>query len=349
MGHSGRVGERLRVYTDGACSGNPGPGGWAWASSADHFDSGGDPATTNNKMELMAVLRAIESNPGPLTVVMDSTYVKDGLEKWSVNWIRNGWMTKAKEPVKNREIWEPLIAARDARRDEIRFEWVKGHSGDRMNDLVDELAVVQRDLFRASIGGTVAGAPGGGGKLSDLPPEEQRAERRARDGRIPDGRLLLVMGLTPDRLGGWEENPTTAKVREELHQIIEAQAAFTPDLKVLTGLRPGAELLGAEAAILAGVPYVAVLGFPDQDRNLKPPSRARFADLVSRADEVVRLEKKSPKDRDEFAKAMRRRDVWLSTVADEALLVWDEVDDRLDRLHADLDARLGAQLVVLHP
>ena len=77
--------------------------------------------------------------------------------------------------------------------------------------------------------------------------------------------------------------------------------------------------------------------------------KARFADLVSRADEVVRLEKKSPKDRDEFAKAMRRRDVWLSTVADEALLVWDEVDDRLDRLHADLDARLGAQLVVLHP
>src|SRR6478736_6664570 len=128
--------ERLRVYTDGACSGNPGPGGWAWASSRDHFGSGGDPATTNNKMELTAVLRAIESNPGPLTVVMDSTYVKDGLEKWSINWIKNGWMTKAKEPVKNREIWEPLIAARDARRDEITFEWVKGHSGDRMNDLV---------------------------------------------------------------------------------------------------------------------------------------------------------------------------------------------------------------------
>jgi hypothetical protein len=157
------------------------------------------------------------------------------------------------------------------------------------------------------------------------------------------------MGLTPEALGGWEENPTTAKVREELRQIIEAQASFTPDLKVLTGLRPGAELLGAEAAILADVPYVAVLGFPDQDRNLKPPSRARFADLVSRADHVVQLEKKSPKDKDEFVKAMRRRDVWLSTVADEALLVWDELDDRLDRLHSDLDARLGAQLVVLHP
>jgi len=341
--------DQLRVYTDGACSGNPGPGGWAWASSPSHFDSGGNPATTNNKMELMAVLRAIEANPGPLTVVMDSTYVKDGLEKWSVNWIRNGWMTKSKEPVKNREIWEPLIAARDARRSEISFEWVKGHSGDPMNDLVDELAVVQRDLFRASIGGTIAGAPGGGGKLSDLPHSEQRAERRARDGRIPAGHLLLVMGLTPDALGGWDPNPTADKVRSELRQIIGAQAQFTPDLKVITGLRPGAELLGAEAAILADVPYVAVLGFPDQDRNLQAASRARFVDLVSRADQVVQLEKKSPKDKDEFIKAMRRRDVWLAAVADEALLVWDEQDNRLDRLHADLDARLGAQLVVLHP
>jgi ribonuclease HI len=341
--------ERLRVYTDGACSGNPGPGGWAWASSSDHFDSGGDPATTNNKMELTAVLRAIEANPGPLTVVMDSTYVKDGLEKWSVNWIRNGWMTKSKEPVKNREIWEPLIAARDARRHEIVFEWVKGHSGDRMNDLVDELAVVQRDLFRASLGGTIAGAPGGGGKLSDLPPDEQRAERRARDGRIPPGHLLLVMGLTPESLGGWDPNPLADQVRDELRQIIEAQAQYTPDLRVLTGLRPGAELLGAEAAILADVPYVAVLGFPDQDRNLRPASRARFADVVSRAERVVQLERKSPKDKDEFVKAMRRRDVWLAAVADEALLVWDERDNRLDRLHADLDARLGERLVVLHP
>ena len=83
--------------------------------------------------------------------------------------------------------------------------------------------------------------------------------------------------------------------------------------------------------------------------ELKPASKARFADLVSRAHEVIQLEKKSPKDKDEFVKAMRRRDVWLSTAADEALLVWDEVDDRLDRLHADLDARLGARLVVLHP
>lgn len=342
------AGDKLRVYTDGACSGNPGPGGWGWASSFDHHDSGGDLATTNNKMELMAVLRAIEANPGPLTVVMDSTYVKDGLERWSVNWIRNGWMTKAKEPVKNREIWEPLIAARDARGDEIDFEWVKGHSGDPMNDFVDELAVAQRDKHRELAGG--ASAPSsGGGKLAELPPAEQRAERRRRDPRIPDGHLLLVVGHTPDRLGGWEANPIADAVRAQLVEVIGAMASMEPSLKVLTGVRPGAELLAAEAAIRADVPYVAVVAFPDQDRNLSTASRARYADLVGRAHEVVALERKRPSDRDDFIKAMRRRDVWLSTVADEAILVWDEVDDRFDRLYADLDVRLGANLTVLHP
>jgi ribonuclease HI len=339
----------LRVYTDGACSGNPGPGGWGWASSFDHHDSGGDEATTNNKMELTAVLRAIEANPGPLVVVMDSTYVKDGLERWSVNWERNGWRTKAGEPVKNREIWEPLVALRKARGSELSFEWVKGHSGDPMNDFVDELAVAQRDLHRERAGGTVAGSPGGGGRIADLPPEEQRAERRRRDPRIPPGHLLLVVGHTPDALGGWEPNPIADKVREELRAIFEAQVAIHPDLVVLTGVRPGAEQLAAEAAIAADVPYVAVVGFPDQDRNLSPASRARFADLVGRAERSVQLEKKRPEDRDGFVKAMRRRDVWLTTAADEAVLVWDEVDDRLDRLYADLDVRLGADLLVVHP
>ena len=143
--------------------------------------------------------------------------------------------------------------------------------------------------------------------------------------------------------------PLHRLVRDRLRQIFEGQAQLHPDLRILTGLRPGAELLAAEAAVRADVPYVAVLGFPDQDRNLTPGSRARFADLLGRAADVVRLERKSPKDRDEFIKAMRRRDVWLSTVADEAILVWDERDDRLARLFSDLDVRLGAALLVLHP
>jgi len=339
----------LRIYTDGACSGNPGPGGWAWASSRAHFGSGGDPATTNNKMELTAVLRAIEDNPDqPLTIVMDSTYVKDGLEKWSVNWIRNGWMTKSKEPVKNREIWEPLIAARDARKGEITFEWVKGHSGDVMNDLVDELAVVERDRFREQVGPT-PGAVGGGGKLSDLPREEQRAERRRRDGRIPEGHLLVVFGLGPDGLGGWDPNSVADDVRRRLQEWIDGQAQIHPDLVVVTGLRPGAEVLAAEAAIRADVPYAAVIAFPDMDRNLSSSARARFVDLKGRAKVAVPFEKKSPADNDAFRKAMARRDSWLIGIADQAVLVWDEQDNRLDRLFQDLEKALGDDLLVIRP
>jgi ribonuclease HI/uncharacterized phage-like protein YoqJ len=342
----------LRVYTDGACSGNPGPGGWAWASSPAHHDSGGAPDTTNNKMELTAVLRAIEANPGPLTVVMDSTYVKDGLEKWSINWERNGWLTRDRQPVKNRELWEPLVALVRSRRHELDFEWVKGHSGDPMNDLVDELAVARRDEHRAAGAGVdteSGGSAGGGGRLADLAPAEQRAERRRRDPRIPTGHLVVVLGHTPDRLGGWDPNPTAESVREQLRATFAGLAPIHPDLKVLTGLRPGAELLAAEAAIAADVDWAAVLGFPDQERNLSASAKARFADLVSRAPEVVRLERKSPTDRDAFVKALRRRDVWLAAVADAAILVWDEDDERLLRTYADLDVRLGAELTVMHP
>ena len=349
------TGEPLRIYTDGACSGNPGPGGWAWASSPTHAASGGDADTTNNKMELTAVLRAIEDNPGrPLVIVMDSTYVKDGLEKWSANWIRNNWLTKDKKPVKNQEIWKPLIAARDAHGDDLRFEWVKGHSGDVMNDLVDELAVAQRDAFGggASSGssrGTGAGTGAGAGKLADLPPEEQRAERRRRDGRIPAGHLLVVVGHAPPELGGWDPNPVADRVRDHLVEHFATQRRQHPDLVVLTGLRPGAETLAAEAAIRADVPYVAVLPFADPDRQLQPTAKARFADLRGRARTAVQLEKTSPSDLDGFRKAMRRRDVWLTHAADEAVLVWDGVDNRLDQLFSDLDGRLGAELTIIRP
>ena len=300
-------------------------------------------------MELLAVLRAIQDNPGrPLTIVMDSTYVKDGLEKWSINWIRNGWKTKDRQPVKNRELWEPLVAARDERASELTFEWVKGHSGDVMNDLVDELAVVERDRYRSQVGPT-PGAPGGGGRIDDLPEGERRAERRRRDGRIPEGHLLLVVGHGPPELGGWDPNPTADRVRDELAELIGGYAAMQPGLAVLTGARPGAEMLAAEAAIRADVPYVVVLPFPEPDRNLNATSRARFADLVDRATSVVQLEKKSPADKEAFVKAMRRRDVWLANAADQAVMVWDEVDNRLDRMFSDLDSKLGVELMVLRP
>ncbi len=334
----------LRVFTDGACSGNPGPGGWAWASSPAHHASGGEFETTNNRMELTAVLRALEANPGPLVVVMDSTYVKDGLEKWHKGWVRNGWRTKAGQPVKNRELWEPLVELSQARAAEVSFEWVKGHSGDAMNDLVDLLAVEQRDLHRPGGPGAPPGT-GGGARLTDLPRGDQREERRRRDGRIPDGYLLVVMGQRPPEVAG----EVADRVRSHLAATFDGQRSIHPDLVVVTGLREGTERLAAEAAIAAGVPYAVVLPFPDPHLRSPATDQARVADLMGRAREVVTLEKKQPTDRDGFAKAMARRDSWLARVADEAVLVWDEVDERFARLHRGLDDHLGPDLVVYHP
>jgi ribonuclease HI len=131
----------LEVWTDGACSGNPGPGGWAWATRDGRRESGGAPLTTNQRMEIQAALSAVRALPGPLTVVSDSTYVvncfRDG---WWRGWLERDWKTSARKPVANRDLWEPLVTLVNDRGD-VAFRWVKGHSGDEMNDLVDRLAV----------------------------------------------------------------------------------------------------------------------------------------------------------------------------------------------------------------
>ena len=129
------------VFTDGACRGNPGPGGWAWAVPDGPQDSGHDPATTNQRMEVRAAYEAIRSLPGPLVVVSDSTYVVNCFKNsWWTGWRSRGWVNSAKKPVANRDLWEPLIDLVEERGD-VTFRWVKGHSGDPMNDLVDQLAV----------------------------------------------------------------------------------------------------------------------------------------------------------------------------------------------------------------
>ncbi|MEJ2889568.1 ribonuclease H family protein [Actinomycetospora aeridis] len=140
----------LEVWTDGACSGNPGPGGWAWATRDGRQDSGGAPGTTNQRMEIQAALEAVRALDGPLVVVSDSTYVvncfRDG---WWKGWIARGWTTSAKKPVVSRDLWEPLITMVNDRGD-VSFRWTKGHSGDEMNDLVDRLAVEQSKAVAAS-------------------------------------------------------------------------------------------------------------------------------------------------------------------------------------------------------
>jgi ribonuclease HI len=134
------------VYTDGACSGNPGPGGWAWAiaPSGDRQDSGAEQHTTNQRMELTAVLnalRALGGEEGEIEVVSDSQYVvKCFNEAWWEGWLRRGWKNSQRQPVANRDLWEPLIVL-VRERGGVSFRWVRGHNGDPMNDLVDALAV----------------------------------------------------------------------------------------------------------------------------------------------------------------------------------------------------------------
>ena len=133
----------VTIYTDGACSGNPGPGGWgAILVSGEHRKelAGGEADTTNNRMELMAAIQALEALKRPSTVDLytDSVYVRDGITKWIHGWRRNGWRTAAKKPVKNAELWQELDAA--VKRHNISWHWVKGHAGHPENERADELA-----------------------------------------------------------------------------------------------------------------------------------------------------------------------------------------------------------------
>jgi ribonuclease HI len=133
----------VHAFTDGACSGNPGPGGWGvvlrWGDHERELH-GGEPQTTNNRMELMAAISALESLTRPSEVVLttDSTYVKNGITTWVKNWKRRGWTTSSRQPVKNVDLWQRLDAA--ASRHDVTWEWVKGHSGHPENDRADELA-----------------------------------------------------------------------------------------------------------------------------------------------------------------------------------------------------------------
>jgi ribonuclease HI len=129
------------VFTDGACSGNPGPGGWAWAVDTSVYASGHEAASTNQRMEIRAAYEAVRSLSGPLVVVSDSTYVVNCFrDRWYAGWLDRGWVNSARKPVANRDLWEPFVELFLARGD-VSFRWVKGHSGHAMNDFVDRLAV----------------------------------------------------------------------------------------------------------------------------------------------------------------------------------------------------------------
>jgi ribonuclease HI len=326
------------VYTDGACSGNPGPGGWAWAVPGGAFASGAEPRTTNQRMEITAALEAIRSLSGRLEVVSDSTYVVNCFrDRWWEGWIERGWINSQRKPVANRDLWEPLIDLVRARGD-VTFRWVKGHGGDPMNDLVDRLAVEAALNQRARSG--------------DRPPEEvgppdQPGSAEA-DG-LP-GHPLVVLGHRPPELGGYDENPVAETVRRQLHEILVAKSQVEPDLALVTGLLLGAETLGAEAARDADVPYIVVLPYPDPERQWPRESQHRFATLVDGALDVITLQRKLPDTKAKIAGALARRDAWLARNAREAVLVWDEADAALGKLHRTLVEHLGEEDVwILHP
>ncbi len=143
MADSSGAAKRVRLYTDGSCHGNPGPGGWAaileWGTKVREL-TGNDPATTNNRMEMLAVVEGLRALKEPCAVEVwtDSRYVVDGMTSWLAGWKKRGWKTASKQPVKNEEIWRALDE--EAARHTVTWNWVKGHDGHPQNERCDELA-----------------------------------------------------------------------------------------------------------------------------------------------------------------------------------------------------------------
>jgi ribonuclease HI len=379
------AGVTATVYTDGACLGNPGPGGWAWACPAGPYASGAESPSTNQRMEIMAALQAVRALPGELIVVSDSTYVVNcHNDRWYEGWERKGWLNSNRKPVANQDLWRPLVELFHVRGSELTFRWVKGHSGDVMNDLVDRLAVeaattqtgregteLPTDLGppdRPASRGRRAGtpAPTGGGTGSAGPdvtagttptatagwpggaaPAESAAAPPPASAWV--GHRVVVLGHRPPELGGYGDNPVAAAVRRRLADILVGLRAVHPDLVVLSGLGLGAEQLAAEAASRTGIPYIAVLAFPDPDAVWPAESKAAYRRLVAGAKDTIVLSTSKPATRQAAGQAIRRRDAWLIGQADSAIVVWDGKDRSLGEEVRALEKRLPDDVWVVPP
>lgn len=295
------------VFTDGACSGNPGPGGWAWATRDGRRGSGGEATTTNQRMELQAVLEAVRAIDGPLVVVSDSTYVVNCFnDRWFEGWLARDWKNSQKKPVANRDLWEPLIDIFLEREDELRFEWVKGHSGDEMNELVDALAVAESEAQQQLLAGS---GPTGGSAAGDQPAGPQPP--------WPVDQAIAVTGARePDD--------------DQLAGLTEAIEGLDPGYDLLiSGLRRGVELDAAELAVRHGVTLGVVLPFADPAARWPKPTLARFEACVAAAEWVVTLEGDPAKP----GAAVEARNAWLWQSVVGAIVIGDEkLADGLDDL-----------------
>jgi len=292
-------------------------------------------------MEIRAALEAVRAIEGQLDVVSDSTYVVHCFrDEWWKGWLKRGWLNSQRKPVANRDLWEPFIELVNHRGD-VTFRWVKGHSGDPMNDLVDALAVEAVAQKKGRHGDRPPEAV--------LPPDTAQAPFGGRDQRLPPGTLCGVFGHRPTELGGYQPNPTEHAVRARLIEILRAKREMDRDLIVLSGLRLGAELLGAEAAQELGVPLIAVLPYPNPESVWPTASQERFRRVASSADSVLTLEHKVPKTKQQAGAALSRRDGWLGSNLDQAVVVYDGRDTLVGRLVRSLEQKIGADVWTIDP
>jgi ribonuclease HI len=343
------------AYTDGACSGNPGPGGWAWAVPGGGFGSGCEAHTTNQRMEISAAFEAVRALPGPLEIVSDSTYVVNCFrDRWHEGWITRGWLNSQKKPVANRDLWEPFVELVLSRGD-VTFRWVKGHSGDPMNDVVDRLAVEAAKTQTGRSGdeppSSLGPADSFGTETGTMSVETTAALRAAvvevstAAGRPYAGHALLVVGHRPPIVDPEGDPVGTGELLDSLIGELMGAEKDHPDLVVVTGLRQGAEQLAAEAAVGAGMPYVVVLPWPDPASGWPEEARERFMELAEEADQVVLLQEEVPDSRQGQVAAMARRDDWLARNVDAALVVWDGADEAVGRARRSLLDHLGPDAV----
>ena len=326
------------IYTDGACSGNPGPGGWAWAIADGAYASGFETHTTNQRMEITAAFEAVQRNWGPIEIVSDSTYVVNCFrDSWWVGWHKRGWLNSAKKPVANRDLWEPFVEL-VLERGNVTFRWVKGHAADPMNDLVDRLAVqaITDRSGRSGVGRPTELGP------ADLPP----AKKETKEPRLPPGHRVVVTGLRPPGLGGYDPNLTWESVRSRITDALSFLATEHDDLVVVSGMGLGAEQLGAEAAIDAGVAFVAVPAHRGFDDVWPAASKERYRSLVGQAIAEVVFDDRKPTSKQQAGAMASRRDAWLARNASDAVVVHDGDDDRTEKLLAALTVQLGEDHVI---